>query len=313
MVESTMDHWTIYCHTHIDSGRRYVGLTKKTMMHRWNQHCAQAKSSKNGRWHFPNAIRKFGKDAFSHEVLEVCETLEAANEAEAKWINHFNSRDPQFGFNLAPGGEHAPHPIRKNPWDDPKFRERMLEINRRVWDDPNIRGKISTSLKETLTDPQILTSMSERAKRQWSDPDSRAKGIEATKKKSKDPNFRKKLSDKWLDPVFRDKCSAGPIAARAFQASKTHCKHGHEYTPENTRRDSGGGRECRICHNLGKVKNKTHCPNGHEYTPENTYFNKRGARLCKICGSRPHRPQGYNLQKVNRLENGRFGKFGKCL
>ncbi len=35
--------WTIYCHMHIESGRRYIGQTKYSMMHRWNQHCAQAK------------------------------------------------------------------------------------------------------------------------------------------------------------------------------------------------------------------------------------------------------------------------------
>ena len=36
-------------------------------------------------------------------------------------------------------------------------------------------------------------------------------------------------------------------ARQKWSASITHCKHGHEYTPENTfvRRD--GGRQCRIC------------------------------------------------------------------
>lgn len=29
-------------------------------------------------------------------------------------------------------------------------------------------------------------------------------------------------------------------------------------------------------------KNKTHCPHGHEYTPENTYLNK-GRRFCRAC------------------------------
>lgn len=28
---------------------------------------------------------------------------------------------------------------------------------------------------------------------------------------------------------------------------------------------------------------KTHCKRGHEFTPENTATNKRGARLCKTC------------------------------
>lgn len=38
---------------------------------------------------------------------------------------------------------------------------------------------------------------------------------------------------------------------RGASATKTHCKNGHEYTPENTylrpRRDSGGRRDCRTC------------------------------------------------------------------
>lgn len=30
-------------------------------------------------------------------------------------------------------------------------------------------------------------------------------------------------------------------------AKRTHCKYGHEYTPENTRQDKRGGRVCREC------------------------------------------------------------------
>jgi hypothetical protein len=28
---------------------------------------------------------------------------------------------------------------------------------------------------------------------------------------------------------------------------------------------------------------KTHCKNGHEYTPENTYWHPQGWRICRIC------------------------------
>ena len=42
----------------------------------------------------------------------------------------------------------------------------------------------------------------------------------------------------------------------AIQARKTHCKHGHEFTPENTmkvRTPSGnGGRRCRTCDRIRK-------------------------------------------------------------
>lgn len=30
-------------------------------------------------------------------------------------------------------------------------------------------------------------------------------------------------------------------------------------------------------------KAKTHCPHGHEYSPENTYRNRRGWRACRAC------------------------------
>ena len=36
------------------------------------------------------------------------------------------------------------------------------------------------------------------------------------------------------------------IAAR--NASRTHCPHGHEYSPENTRITKLGHRDCRACH-----------------------------------------------------------------
>jgi len=116
------------------------------MMHRWNQHCAQAKSSKGGRWHFPNAIRKYGPQAFSHEVLEVCNDLEVANLAEECWIELFDTRNPGKGFNLAKGGQHVPHPIRRNPWDDPVYRARAVEAGLELAKDPIWKAKVTAAI-----------------------------------------------------------------------------------------------------------------------------------------------------------------------
>lgn len=38
-----------------------------------------------------------------------------------------------------------------------------------------------------------------------------------------------------------------PIAPAAVNARKTHCKHGHEFTPENTLPHSPSGRKCKTC------------------------------------------------------------------
>lgn len=87
----------------------------------------------------------------------------------------------------------------------------------------------------------------------------------------------------------------------AQNASKTHCKNGHPFTPENTVINPKGHRVCRTCKLArersarkkkrmaqGKTlappnKAKTHCKNGHEYTPENTYVDKLGRRSCREC------------------------------
>lgn len=190
-----MKRWTVYCHTHIESGRRYIGITVKTMMHRWNQHCAQAKSAKGGRWHFPNAIRKYGKDAFSHEVLEVCHDLEVANLAEECWIELFDTRNPEKGFNLAKGGQHVPHPIRKNPWDDPAYRA-VAEINLQklivTGNTPEVRAKMRAS-KNT---PEALAAQSARSQQLMSDPAMRAaSGEHANKGKGLSEEHRAKIGE----------------------------------------------------------------------------------------------------------------------
>lgn len=158
--------WTVYCHTHVESGRRYIGITVKTMMHRWNQHCAQAKRSRGGRWHFPNAIRKYGKDAFSHEVLAMSWTLEGANATEEWLIDFYGTRNPEKGFNLAKGGQHVPHPIRRNPWNRPGFREKITTLSMNAVRTPEARSRC----QEALNSPEVRARWSAASKAMWDRP-----------------------------------------------------------------------------------------------------------------------------------------------
>lgn len=51
-----------------------------------------------------------------------------------------------------------------------------------------------------------------------------------------------------MEPVTDSENSRRGDTLAAFHAAKTHCKHGHEFTPENTIiRPSDGCRECRTC------------------------------------------------------------------
>lgn len=93
----------------------------------------------------------------------------------------------------------------------------------------------------------------------------------------------------------------GLLARRRLQRAQAQCKHGHEFTVENTiwlRH----GRACRLCKNARMAtyrrqrieqrgplapkprRRRTHCKQGHEWTAENTYWTKEGHRMCRACG-----------------------------
>jgi group I intron endonuclease len=119
----TVLRFTIYCHTNRVNGKRYVGQTVYTMEKRWGDHVSTAKGGKVGPPAFTRAIRKYGADAFDHQILEVVETQEAADAAESLWIERLACCVPN-GYNLKSGGRsHGQH-------DDTK---RLIGEASRVW------------------------------------------------------------------------------------------------------------------------------------------------------------------------------------
>lgn len=53
------------------------------------------------------AINKYGRQNFSKEILEYCDSKELLNEREIYWIEKLESRNPNVGYNLARGGQGA--------------------------------------------------------------------------------------------------------------------------------------------------------------------------------------------------------------
>ena len=252
--------FTIYCHVHTESGRRYVGLTVRGMMRRWSQHVSQSKHAKK-LWHFPNAIRKYGKDAFFHEVLKICSSLEEANAYEDYFIDLFRTRDPECGFNPAKGGAHTPHPV-KNPWDRPDFREKALQSlakanavspavrsnrSKELWQDPDFREKISAASKRVMSDPDMKKRLSAVNKLAKSDPAVKARASATSKSMWQSEDYRAKNAQLWQDSDFRDRCQTGLTHGASLNKNKTRCPRGHEYSSENTFVNSKGSRECLIC------------------------------------------------------------------
>lgn len=93
-------HGVIYKITCLVSGKIYVGKTKQKLEKRIAQHKFNSKKGSIG---IGAAIRKYGLENFSVEVIETC-PLDQLNEREVFWICELDSKAPN-GYNLTDGGE----------------------------------------------------------------------------------------------------------------------------------------------------------------------------------------------------------------
>lgn len=57
------------------------------------------------------AIKKYGRDNFKRETIDRAANLKDQREKEIYWIDFYNSRNPEIGYNITPGGEgfHGSH------------------------------------------------------------------------------------------------------------------------------------------------------------------------------------------------------------
>ena len=91
----------IYKITNNVNGKLYIGQTIYPLSYRYTNHLSDAR---NGRGYaMASAIRKYGQDNFSIELVEECDE-NLLNDLEVKYIKQYNSMTPN-GYNLTHGGD----------------------------------------------------------------------------------------------------------------------------------------------------------------------------------------------------------------
>lgn len=95
------DKWCVYIHT-APSGKKYVGITSQTPNARWRN----GKGYKNS-VAFNNAIKKYGWENISHEIIAERLSEDAAKKLEVQTIEKYNSNNKAFGYNISSGGDGA--------------------------------------------------------------------------------------------------------------------------------------------------------------------------------------------------------------
>jgi group I intron endonuclease len=109
----------IYKWTHIASGKCYIGQSIQNPNQRRLEHINDSKYTTKT-YHFHNALRKYGVDAFTWEVISTAKSIEELNLLEEKFVAQYDSINN--GYNIRQPGNNKKH--------DPESIKRMSEAQK---------------------------------------------------------------------------------------------------------------------------------------------------------------------------------------
>lgn len=123
----------IYKATHIKSGKVYIGQTTKTLEHRRKQHI---KNMYRRHGKFQCALRKYGEDAFTWDIIDTATEKDELDEKEKYWIAFYDSINT--GYNMTEGGD-GTSGVKHNE----ETRRKLSESTKRLWQDEEYRYKLT--------------------------------------------------------------------------------------------------------------------------------------------------------------------------
>lgn len=99
LASKTNGTYSVYKHTNIINGKVYIGITVNEPILRWGKDGHGYDKQK-----FGIAIKEYGWDNFSHEILFRHLTQEEAYKKEIELISFYDSTNPSRGYNVHKGG-----------------------------------------------------------------------------------------------------------------------------------------------------------------------------------------------------------------
>ena len=98
------ERWCVYKHQ-TPSGKVYIGITSQKAENRWGHGNGYRRNN-----YFYSAIKKYGWENITHEVLFEDLDKQSAELKEVELIALYKSNDKRYGYNLTSGGESGTHP-----------------------------------------------------------------------------------------------------------------------------------------------------------------------------------------------------------
>lgn len=164
------------------NGKKYCGITKNSIEQRASN---RYKGQRVG-----YAIEKYGWENVTKEILLESDDVEAICQKEINTIKELNLLDSNFGYNVSPGGNYQTEEIRKQIsqsvkalWENPEYREHMVQTAKTRIYTSERNEKISQSLKQKFLDePTLKQDRSEKLKQAYQEGhrvEAQRKSIEA--------------------------------------------------------------------------------------------------------------------------------------
>ena len=97
----------IYCIENLVNGKKYIGLSRD-IEKRFGTHIAKLNKGEHINEHLQSAWDFYKEENFSFYVIETCSPEQLA-ELEMYYINKFQTRNRDFGYNMTDGGDGIKH------------------------------------------------------------------------------------------------------------------------------------------------------------------------------------------------------------
>jgi group I intron endonuclease len=118
----------------------YIGITIQGARTRFLHHLYESRSGSSFPIH--RSINKYGKENFTIDTIEVCDSAEQMKEREKFWISFYNTTDRSIGYNRTIGGDGTFGRLHS---DETKEKIRRKALGRRA--SKEIRARMSESHK----------------------------------------------------------------------------------------------------------------------------------------------------------------------
>ncbi len=242
------------------------------------------------------AIKRYGKENFTRKDIDIAFSKQELNEKEIYWVDFYDARNPEIGYNIAPGGKGVGsgkdhHMYGKTHSKEARAKislankgkiltqeqlDKMVEGAKKSWLIPEYKEMMSNIRKEMWKDPEFKRKRSEYSKKVWEDPEYKAKKVKIMKEIGATPEFKAKMAA----------ISTGKTHTEESKRKISEARKGMKFSDEH-RANISKAQEGRIKGSLsletrkrmsesskGKPKSEEHCKNlakaniGKKATPE---------------------------------------------